>query len=113
MAGHRAAILFNGNLYCWGRNDCGQVGNGTTDDQYTPVKILENVKQVYLDDYANVAITTNGDLYFWGRKDRVHFGSGTANNQCVPVKILENVKQVYLHGYTYVAITTNSLGYNR
>lgn len=56
-----AALTVNGDLYCWGYNGYGQIGNGTTDDQYTPVKILENVKQVYSDDYANAAITTNGD----------------------------------------------------
>ena len=96
MAGHRAAILFNGNLYCWGRNDCGQVGNGTTDDQYTPVKILENVKQVYLDGAANAAITTNGDLYCWTDMNWYgEVGNGTTKHQLSPVKILENIKEFY------------------
>ena len=52
----RGAIMGNGDLYLWGRNDCGQIGNGgqsngftpgTPDErlpiQTTPVKVLENV----------------------------------------------------------------------
>ena len=56
------AITANGDLYCWGLNSYGQVGNGTTVNQLTPLKILENVKTVN----KNSAITTNGDLYCWG-----------------------------------------------
>ena len=37
---HSAAITENGDLYCWGWNNNGQVGNGTTEDQTTPVKLL-------------------------------------------------------------------------
>lgn len=44
-----AAITTNGDLYCWGYNDYGQVGNGTTDNQLVPNKILENVNHIWVD----------------------------------------------------------------
>ncbi|HBA97815.1 MAG TPA: hypothetical protein DCZ23_06885 [Lachnospiraceae bacterium] len=34
-----AAIMSNGDLYCWGLNSRGQVGNGTTETQLTQAKI--------------------------------------------------------------------------
>ena len=58
-----AAIASNGDLYCWGFNGYGGVGNGTTNDQHTPVKVLENVKETVLENNTTAAITEDGDLY--------------------------------------------------
>lgn len=44
-----AALTTDGDLYCWGYNDYGQVGNGTTDNQLVPNKILENVNHILVD----------------------------------------------------------------
>lgn len=42
--GHNGAITEDGSLYMWGWNYYGQIGNGTTEDQFTPIKIMDNVK---------------------------------------------------------------------
>ena len=44
---HSAAVTKNGDLYCWGSNICGQIGNGTTINQLTPTKIMNNVKKFF------------------------------------------------------------------
>jgi alpha-tubulin suppressor-like RCC1 family protein len=36
---HTCAILDDRRLYCWGRNDFGQLGDGTTDDRTAPTRI--------------------------------------------------------------------------
>lgn len=36
---HSCALLDNGNVYCWGYNQFGQVGNGDTLDQAAPVRV--------------------------------------------------------------------------
>jgi alpha-tubulin suppressor-like RCC1 family protein len=36
---HTCAVLANGNLQCWGRNDQGQLGDGTTTQRTTPVTV--------------------------------------------------------------------------
>ncbi len=79
----------SGELYMWGANECGQLGDGTKIDRYEPVKIMENVKQIYMDDYKCPSVITNDDeWYMWGYSDR--------HNQyiCEPQKIMENVKYV-------------------
>ena len=104
-----AAITINGDLYCWGDNRDGKVGNGSTDDQYTPNKILENIKEFYDNsDYA-AAITTNGDLYCWGDNSWGQVGNGSTDDQYTPNKILENVKEFYIVNdcWNSAAVTTN------
>ena len=39
---HSAAVTENGDLYCWGCNSSGQVGNGTTENQISPEKEMGN-----------------------------------------------------------------------
>lgn len=57
------SISVDNTLYCWGYNYDGQVGNGNTDDQSTPVKVLEDVSSVGLGEYHTCAIKANGKLY--------------------------------------------------
>jgi alpha-tubulin suppressor-like RCC1 family protein len=37
---HVCAKTTSGTTYCWGRNDSGQLGDGTTDDRYSPTKVV-------------------------------------------------------------------------
>lgn len=102
-----AAIRKNGDLYMWGANDYGQIGNGTVADQKTPVKVLENVKDVVMKGDKVAAIQENGDLYMWGMPIGFEDGDGNGGNcQWTPKKIMGNVKSVHLNGI--VAIITEN-----
>lgn len=37
------AITNDGCMYTWGSNECGQLGNGTTEDSNEPIKVMDNV----------------------------------------------------------------------
>ncbi|SET81606.1 Alpha-tubulin suppressor [Natronincola peptidivorans] len=104
-----AAVATNGDLYTWGRNDYGQVGNGKSGDgevQKTPVKILSNVASLPSNEGHGAAITTNGDLYTWGTNWFGQVGTGTRTHQTTPVKVLSDVVSVFTSSTT-LAITTN------
>ena len=111
-----AAITTNGDLYMWGYNAYGQVGNGTTTDQKTPFKVLSNVASISIDGFHSAAITTNGDLYMWGRNQRGQVGNGATTIQKTPVKVLSNVASVSISSMESAAITANGdlymWGYN-
>ena len=100
---HMAAVTEGGDLYCWGFNEYGQVGNGTTIDQTKPEKVLSNVKDVELGLLSSAAITEEGDLYCWG-EDYNDEGVGGAII-LKPEKVLSNVKDVEL-GQLYIAAIT-------
>ena len=102
---HSAAIAEDGNLYTWGYNYYGQLGNGTTTYSLTPIEIMDNVKSVSLGDDHSAAITEDGSLYTWGYNHDGELGNGTKTDSQTPIKIMDNVKSVSLGDYHSAAIT--------
>lgn len=90
-----AVITKTGDLYMWGKNEEGQTGCNSDEEQIDePVKILENVATVKLADGYAAAITTIGDLYMWGDNRNFQIGNNSWGVQKTPVKILSDVKEV-------------------
>lgn len=104
---HGAVITKNGDLYCWGYNYAGQVGNGTEKMQKIPVKVLENVVEVSIEDSRPVALTKNGDLYCWGYNSYGQVGNGSNKNQLTPIKVLKNVESFSVGSSCTMALTKN------
>ena len=104
---HSAAITTDGDLYTWGYNDYGQLGDGTTKIKSTPVKIMNDVASVSLGGVHSAAITTDGDLYTWGYNDYGQLGDGTTKIKSTPIKIMNDVASVSLGGAHSAAITTD------
>lgn len=100
-------IKENGELWGAGDNSIYQLGQGEAygylnDDDFfswdtTPVKILDDVKDVACNGNAGCAIKENGDLYFWGVNVAQSTTGGTENfytTYTTPTKILSGVKAV-------------------
>lgn len=108
LGGFQSAFIDkNGDLYMWGDNEFGQLGDGTTENSLVPKKIMSNVSSVSLGGACNAAITENGDLYMWGSNSGGSFGDGTTIDSYIPKKIMGNVASVSLGGSHSGAITEN------
>ncbi len=78
-----------GALYCWGENEDGQVGDGTTLDCQAPVRIAAT------EDWAGVrtfgahtcALTTGGAVQCWGANERGQLGDGTSLGRTTPAPV--------------------------
>ena len=85
------AIGSDGNLYAWGFNFYGQVGNGTTTDQDTPevITLAPGVKATSVAAGAgfSLAIGSDGKLYAWGSNNSGQLGDGTTTNHLTPEAI--------------------------
>lgn len=83
-SGHILALTESGELYAWGFNLSGQVGNGKTVSQKTPVKILDNVASMDAALTDSAAVTKDGKVYFWGRNHMGQVGNGSTTNCLTP-----------------------------
>lgn len=97
------AIDKDGGLWAWGRNIYGTLGDGTFNDSYTPVPIMEGTEftQVAASTATSYAIDVEGNLWGWG--DSAYAMTGFGN---VPQKIIPGTKfkQVSAGGYICMAI---------
>ncbi len=86
---HALAVAEDGTLWAWGRNEEGQVGNGTTTWQKRPVQIGtdQDWKQVRAGTRHSMALKTNGTLWAWGGNSAGQLGLGHTTNQTAPVQV--------------------------
>jgi len=63
---HALAIRTDGSLWSWGRNDRGQLGDGTTIDRHEPVHIMNDVISVSTNHAISIAVQDGGDVLIWG-----------------------------------------------
>lgn len=82
-------IKSDGTLWGWGRNDAGQLGDGTTVERRLPVQIGTDSDWVAVAaGYQHgVALKSNGALYTWGTNDFGQLGNGSTSPQVLPTYI--------------------------
>ena len=88
---HSAVVCANGALWTWGRNDAGQLGDGTEIQRDRPVLIpvlgCSNVSHVALGEHHSAARCSDGTLWMWGGNDDGQLGDGTVADQARPVRV--------------------------
>ena len=86
---HIAAIKTSGQLWTWGSNACGQLGDGTTVPRCSPVREISSATdwcQMSAGGLLSAAIKTTGQLWTWGGNLCGALGDGTVTNRCSPVR---------------------------
>ena len=65
---HSIALTENGEVYTWGYNYYGQLGNGNTQNSVTPIKLssLGNVTKIDAYKYMTIILNDAGEVYVWG-----------------------------------------------
>lgn len=94
MAGGKAHTLFidsSGQLWAWGANNAGQLGDVTKDQtqRLKPLRIGAETdwEKVYADGDTSFAIKKEGSLWAWGEGSMGQLGDGTITNRTSPVRI--------------------------
>jgi alpha-tubulin suppressor-like RCC1 family protein len=81
--GHNVVLTPSGQVWAWGENDSGALGNGTTTNSTIPVRSgsLANMVAVAAGDSFSVALRGNGTVFTWGTQ--IGLGVGTAPATCL------------------------------
>ena len=67
----------DGDVYCWGANDHGQLGDGTTTARLRPVPGFTDAERVVAGRDHTCVLTNDGAVWCWGRNDAGQLGLGT------------------------------------
>jgi alpha-tubulin suppressor-like RCC1 family protein len=88
---HTCAVLQAGDVWCWGLNDSGQLGDGTRNSSAVPRAVTGILGAVGVDGggYHTCARFADGTLECWGRNDQRQLGSATTttDTSLTPVQV--------------------------
>lgn len=94
---HTCALAGSGGVWCWGRNDYGQLGDDSTSDRDLPVAVVGldgDVTALSLGYSHSCALLDGGGVRCWGRNDNGELGDATTSNRRAPVD-LDDAGTVY------------------
>ena len=100
---HSMALDASGNLWAFGGNKYGQVGDNWNKNTTTlygthtdarclkPVKVMTGVKTLLANGWVSGAVKADGSLWLWGHNEYGSLGNGKFTNAYVPVKVCDGV----------------------
>ena len=85
---HSCAAVTGQGIKCWGFNEYGQLGDGTTTDRPVPTPVESAwLVGIAAGGWHTCAITASRGMRCWGANSFGQLGDGTANNQSAPVDV--------------------------
>lgn len=110
-ANHTLALTREGTVLSWGKNDAGQIGDGSTGDKLSPFQVpaLDQVVSIAAGYNHSVALLLNGTVMAWGGNSYGQLGDGTTVGKTSPVQVpgLTNVVAIAAGDYHTLAVKSD------
>lgn len=87
--GHACALTGSGEVQCWGANDIGQLGDGTTTTSPVALRVqgLPGPALSVTAGRSHTCALVGGDVYCWGSNDAGELGTGTTTDSSQPQRV--------------------------
>lgn len=86
-------LLATGTVECWGNDQDGQMGNGTTSTTAQtspmPVSNITTATAISVNENSACALLADGTVQCWGSAANGSLGTGTATDELVPVPVID------------------------
>jgi alpha-tubulin suppressor-like RCC1 family protein len=96
--GQTLVLLTNGDLYAWGADGQGQLGDGETAAQSSPKRITPPSGVTYralaTSGATSYGISKTGVVYAWGGGQEGQIGNGTTESSFTPVKVASGATRI-------------------
>lgn len=112
---HTCAIAVSGAAFCWGNNENGQLGTGSTTGATSPILVTGGLSWKALSGgYRHTCgLTTAAALYCWGGNEFGQLGDGTTSERHTPVAVMAGTafQSVSAGETSSCAVTTAGVAY--
>ncbi|WP_374073573.1 RCC1 domain-containing protein [Bdellovibrio bacteriovorus] len=119
---HSCALSFAGEIFCWGANNSGQLGDGTTGKRLVPTAVdrslvpsSEVFSKVVAGRYLTCGLSSAGNAYCFGNNGDYTVGNGASQNALSPTQVDASLlpagskfKNIFMSQYRTCAETTNN-----
>jgi alpha-tubulin suppressor-like RCC1 family protein len=88
---HSLALKVDGSVWAWGFNSNGQLGDGTRDDRFNPVRVvgLEEIQTIAAGSYHSLAVRSDGAVFAWGFNELGQLGIGRFSlDEITPTRVV-------------------------
>ncbi|MCL2787921.1 MAG: Ig-like domain-containing protein [Micrococcales bacterium] len=109
----------NGNVWAWGHNEVGQLGNGTQVNSAWPIRVqappgetLPVFTTIAAAMYTGYALDERASVWAWGYNESGQLGNGTTTNSLSPVLVQATVRSVTFGGVAGTGLSQDVEGWS-
>lgn len=113
---HSLALCSDGSLVAWGLNSSGQLGDTSTSNRSSPIKVNtsngssalfgKSIVRISTGSFHSLALCSDGSVAAWGLNSSGQLGDSSIINRPNPVAVGTNVGTSILSGRTATALST-------